>query len=73
VLEVPIVAARKRRRFGFRLAWAVAFSCVIGVVSGAWSAPEASADDDEWADLTGVSFYVDADADPDVTVSEDVP
>jgi hypothetical protein len=73
VLEVPIVAARTRRRFGFRLAWAVAFSCLIGVASGAWSAPEASADDDEWAELTEVSFYTDADADPDVTTVENVP
>jgi hypothetical protein len=73
VLEVPIVTARKRRRFGFRMAWAVAFSCLIGVASGAWSAPEASADDDEWAELTEVSFYADADADPDVTTVEEVP
>ncbi|HKU42154.1 MAG TPA: hypothetical protein VJR89_28540, partial [Polyangiales bacterium] len=51
VLEVPAVAERKRRRFGFRLAWAVALSCLIGVISGAWSAPEVSADDEEWDEL----------------------
>jgi hypothetical protein len=73
VLEVPIVAARKRRRFGFRVGWAVALSCLIGVASGALSAPEVSADDDEWVELTEVSFYADADADPDVTVVEDAP
>ena len=61
VLEVPLVAARKRRRFGLRMAWAVALSCVIGVISGAWSAPEVSADDDEWTELTQVSFYADID------------
>lgn len=73
VLEVPVVAARKRWSFGFRLGWAVALSCLIGVASGAWSAPEVSADDDEWAELTEVSFYADADADPDVSVAEDAP
>jgi hypothetical protein len=61
VLEVPAVAARKRRRFGMRMAWAVALSCLIGVVSGAWSAPEVSADDDEWTELAQVSFYADID------------
>jgi hypothetical protein len=73
VLEVPIVAARKRRRFGFRVAWAVALSCLIGVASGALTAPEVNADDDEWAELTEVSFYADADADADVTAVEDAP
>lgn len=57
VLEVPVLAERKRKRFGWRFGWAVALSCVIGVISGAWSAPEASADDDEWDELAQVSFY----------------
>ncbi|HKP57062.1 MAG TPA: hypothetical protein VJV78_10090 [Polyangiales bacterium] len=70
VLEVPQVAERKqRKRFGLRMAWAVALSCLIGVISGAWSAPEASADDDEWTELTQVSFY--ADIDPET--GEEVP
>ena len=61
VLEVPAIAARTKRRFGLRVAWAVALSCLIGVVSGAWSAPEVSADDDEWSELAQVSFYADID------------
>jgi hypothetical protein len=69
VLEVPVLAARKRRRFGMRMAWAVALSCLIGVISGAWSAPEVSADDDEWTELAQVSFY----ADIDPTAEEDEP
>jgi hypothetical protein len=73
VLEVPIIAARKQRRFGFRIAWAVALSCLIGVASGALTAPEASADDDEWVELTEVSFYADADSDADVTAVEEAP
>lgn len=68
VLEVPAAAARGKRQIGWRLAWAVAFSCLIGVVSGAWSAPEASADD-EWTELTEVSFY----ADLDLSSEEDEP
>jgi len=68
VLEVPAVAARGKRRIGWRVAWAVAFSCLIGVVSGALSAPEASADD-EWTELTEVSFY----ADLDLSSEEDEP
>ena len=70
VLEVPALAQRKQRRFGFRLAWAVAFSCLVGLASGALTAPDASADDDEWAELTEVSFYSDVDADPDLTAEE---
>ena len=61
VLEVPALAERKRRRFGMRVAWAVALSCLVGVISGAWSAPEVSADDDEWSELAQVSFYADID------------
>lgn len=72
VLEVPVLAERKQRRFGFRLAWAVAFSCLVGLASGVLTAPEASADDDEWAELTEVSFYSDVDSDPDVA-AEEVP
>jgi hypothetical protein len=68
VLEVPALAARKRRRFGLRVGWAVALSCLIGVISGAWSAPEVSADDDEWTELAQVSFYADVDS---VTAEEE--
>lgn len=73
VLEVPIVAARKRRKFGWRLAWAFALSCAVGVASGALTAPEASADDEEWAELTEVSFYTVADADFGATALEEEP
>jgi hypothetical protein len=73
VLEVPVVAARKRRSFGWRLAWAFALSCAVGVASGALTAPEASADDDEWAELTEVSFYADADTDFDASAAEEAP
>ena len=73
VLEVPAVAARTQRRFGFRLAWAVAFSCLVGLASGALTAPEASADDDDWAELTEVSFHSDVDANADVASAEEVP
>jgi hypothetical protein len=73
VLEVPVVAARKRRTFGWRLAWTFALSCAVGVASGALTAPEASADDDEWAELTEVSFYTDADTDFDASATEEVP
>jgi hypothetical protein len=73
VLEVPVVAARTRRKFGFRVAWAIAFSCVIGIASGALTAPEASADDDEWAELTEVSFYSDVDdTGADTTVEDEL-
>jgi hypothetical protein len=61
VLEVPAVAARGTRQFGWRLAWAVAFSCLIGVASGALTAPESASEDEEWAELTEVSFYADLD------------
>jgi hypothetical protein len=62
VLEVPAAADRGKRRFGWRLAWAVAFSCFIGVASGALTAPDESvAEEDEWAELTEVSFYADLD------------
>jgi hypothetical protein len=73
VLEVPIVATRKRRAFGWRLAWAFTFSCVIGVASGALTAPEASADDEEWAELTEVSFYANADMDFGASSLEEGP
>ena len=62
VLEVPAVASRReRRRFSWRMAWAVAFSCLIGVASGVLTAPEEASADDEWAELTEVSFYADVD------------
>lgn len=73
VLEVPVVAARKRRSFGWRLAWAFAFSCVVGVATGALTAPEVRADDDEWAELTEVSFYSEADTDFSAAASEEGP
>ncbi len=70
VLEVPTVAARGKRKVGWRLAWAVAFSCFVGVAAGALTAPEeAAADDTEWAELTEVSFY----SDVDLTADEDEP
>jgi hypothetical protein len=56
VLEVPIAAERSKRRFGWRLAWAVAASTLIGVVSGAYSASELdpASDDEEWTELAAV-------------------
>jgi len=63
VLEVPIAAERSKRKLGWRLAWAVAFSSLIGVVSGAYTATDldTSADDEEWTELAAVSFYADVD------------
>jgi len=61
VLEVPAAAARGKRQLGWRLAWAVAFSCLIGVTSGALTASEDPSEDEEWAELTEVSFYADLD------------
>ena len=60
VLEVPALAARNRRKFAVRVAWAVALSCVLGVLSGALTAPEESADD-EWSELAQLSAYPDSD------------
>lgn len=66
VLEVPLVAARGRRRLGFRLAWAVALSCVIGIASGAYTADNTSgSEDDEWSELAALSFDQDWVADYD--------
>ena len=63
VLEVPIAAARSKRRQGFRVALALAFSCLVGVLSGAFSATEVPSQDDEWTELASLSFYADLDAD----------
>lgn len=74
VLEVPLVAARRERRFGLRLAWAFAFSCAIGIFSGAYTADDASvSEDDEWSELAALSFDQDLAADYEAWNLEDEP
>jgi hypothetical protein len=76
VLEAPVRAARSQRRFGFGLAWAAAFSCLIGIASGAYSADEASSTDDEWTELAALTLAPDLDPDSDAIYelgAEDVP